>query len=144
MRCEDVQLELARDAVDPAVRQAVASHVLECPACRSVQLTYDGIDETLRHAPMWEPRRGFAQMVAARTSEETLSEHSPDRLPVESLLQAATLSLLIGTAGYVGARFLDLLAPILAALTAPTPSVMWMWVAFSYAVAAWFARPARA
>jgi len=144
MRCEDVQLELARDEVAPALRQAVASHVLECPACKSVQLAYDGIDETLRRAPMWEPPRGFARMVAAGASEAMPSERLTDRLPMESLLQAATGSLLIGTAGYLGAQLLDLLAPMLAALTAPTPSVMWMWVAFSYAIAAWFARPARA
>ena len=145
MRCEDVQLELARDAVTPSLREAVAAHVEGCPACREVHLMYIRLTALLRTAPTWEPPEGFARMVAIRVSQaEPRAVSMKDHVMVHSLVEGATVSVLVGLAAYVGARLLVLLTAPLAGLAAPTLTTVWVWVGFSYCLAASVARRARA
>jgi hypothetical protein len=129
--------------------------------------SYVRINETLKRAPTWEPPPGFARKVVVRASLPAPNDLSTTRLPSQSLVQAATLGLLIATACYAGMRLLVPVAPVIAAFTASgavtvreaceaavsiasqalvakTLALTWGWVGFSYLVAAWFARPARA
>jgi hypothetical protein len=68
MRCEDVQQELARHEVTPALRDAVLSHVEQCAVCQRERAFYAQMDDSLRRETIWIPPPGFAQRVAAQAS----------------------------------------------------------------------------
>ena len=143
MRCEDVQRELACDSIPLALRESVASHVGECPACGSAQIMYEWVNDILRQAPPWEPPPGFALRVSIRAAEDATGERARDLFPLLNAVNAAKTTALVAAAVYIGIQLVDSFAPVVVALTAPSPPVMWAWVALSYSVAVWLVRRAR-
>lgn len=117
MRCEEVQTELARDAVTPELRESVESHVASCANCRRVRVLFGRMEKALQRGPVWDPPEGFARRVAARASGLVPSEFSRIRLLFSpNVLNAATLGVLVAAAGYIGARFLEPLGPVAVSL----------------------------
>ena len=137
MRCEDVRQELAGEMPD-AVRDDIAEHLRECPACRQVQAIYGLMDEALQATPMWEPPFGFEARVAARGAQEVRGEAFYSRWSWKDGIRAALSGMAIAAAAYLGADAFDL-DPLRTMATAPTPAVMWTWVILAYGVAYWFA-----
>ena len=103
MRCEEAQNELARDPVDPVVRDALASHLASCPACERVQRLYRQVDEVLANGPVWAPPVEFGRRVAARAPGAAPRRVAARRILSPGVLDVATPGLLIAAAGCVAA-----------------------------------------
>ena len=113
MRCEDVHAELARDAVAPDRRDAIASHLATCARCRRLRALLEHMDVTLRGGPVWTLPEGFAERNALRGSRLVVqaSTRTRERI-VPRALRAATLGVLVAAATYLGADALDTLGPV--------------------------------
>lgn len=122
MTCNEVQAEIARDAVTPTLTDAMHAHLAGCLECRTTQLLFSRIDERLKQGPAWEPPLGFAHRVAAL---------APSPVPRPSVLA------LFLSPGVLRQAFLSLL------LTAAAYSMPPLLLAgVSLAVAAWWTRRA--
>ena len=101
---------------------------------------HDPIGNALRQLPVWEPPAGFAHTVGARGGEVIRTQPQARRWSWVSL-HVVTSAVLAGTAVFVAAGVLDLLISPALPVVAPTPEVMWMWVAFAYILALAGVRP---
>jgi hypothetical protein len=158
MQCEDVQAELARDTMTPAVREAVASHVRECATCQSVQFLYARMTEVVAREWRWEPSSAFASAVAARGLEEMPHEQPLRRERILLVVQLGIWGVSAAATAYVGARVFGLVEPVVSSVAAnvltaflganeglarlmtewlPAPAYvsMWAWVAVSFVLA---------
>jgi hypothetical protein len=100
MTCHDVQTELARDAVRPALTEAMRVHLAGCRNCRSAQLLFTRIDDTLKQGQAWEPPRGFAQRVAARAPGPVPRPSVLALFLSPGVLRTTFLSLVVAAAAY--------------------------------------------
>lgn len=112
MRCEEVQTELARDAVTPHLRDAVASHLAGCAHCTHVRVLFGQVEVALQRGPLWNPPEGFARRTALRASWLGVSEpFHIGWLLSPSVLRAATLGVFVATGASLAAYVLAAHAP---------------------------------
>ena len=101
MRCDEVQIELARAPVDAAVRDALASHLASCPACERVWRLYGRIDEVLAHGPVWAPPIEFGRRVVAGASGLAPRRTRDRSILSPGVFDVAMPGLLVAVAGCV-------------------------------------------
>ena len=97
------------------------------------------IEQTLRNASPWQPPSGFADRVASRAAHSLLDHGTAPRLwSFANVAAAVPLAVLTAVAGYFIGGWVDVLARETMTRAALTTGTTWIWVAMSYAVAAWF------
>ena len=149
MTCKEVQFELSREDSSFELRKAIDAHVSTCSGCRSVQIIYARVEQTLKDGPNWNPPSEFSQRVASIGVQlvQVPALEAPPRLALRLTAVAVVASLLIGAlSALMGAgdapsdgssRFIQLAAGALIVNAFPLALAMTI---LSLVVAVWFAR----
>src|SRR5438552_5925390 len=104
MHCDDVQEELARQSITPALVEAVHNHLEDCAACRRVQLLYSHMEDALKRNSVWEPPEGFVENTVRRVAPALQRPPEPPRILTGDVLYGAVLALLLIVVIYFGIR----------------------------------------
>ena len=105
MRCEDVQSELNRGAIDSAPREAMDSHLATCAPCRMLVRIDAEIDRTLKTGAYWKPPSGFAQRVVIKANAGVW-EQPPKGLSWTECVNAILVGGLCAAGSMLAARML--------------------------------------
>ncbi len=143
MHCDEIQEELARESITPALAAAVHDHLEECAACRRVHLLYSRMDEALKRNFVWDPPEGFVESVIARAAPAWQKPSEPPRILAWDVLRGTVLSFLLIAVMYFGVRlFLETSLRFAALMAANAMLVTWGSAALSLCLSLWLTRRA--
>ena len=99
------------------------------------------IDDSMRNEPAWHPPAGFAERTAARGVEVLRGEaaSAPRLWSWVNIAASVPLAVVTALAVYFSGELFVAIAPTITVASKSLLPAAWLWVAGSYAVAAWFA-----